>query len=99
MYDIRKSYNDVFIVDGFLYLANTLIFVAIPYFQRKRSYTMRSDYNQIVGMTSSSAQQHMSMRTVKVQRGSLGDDDDVVSAPNGNYGDYGTTNGKTGVVP
>lgn len=89
----------MFIVDGFLYLANTLIFVAIPYFQRKRSYTMRSDYNQIVGMTSSSAQQHMSMRTVKVQRGSLGDDDEVVSAPNGYNGDYGTTNGKTSVVP
>lgn len=73
VYVIQRSYN-VFIVDGgFLYLVNTAMFAAIPYYQ---------------------CFHHVPMRTVKLQRGSPADDDDVITPSansnrgcNGHYGD------------
>ena len=76
IYDMHKSYDDVFYVVGCLYLIDAFLFGSIVYLQRRRQQFggLRPDYNEIAGVVG-----HGTTQTFKItgnrsfSKGSLGD--------------------------
>ena len=94
IYDMRKSYDDVFYVVGCLYLIDAFLFGSIVYLQRRRQQFggLRPDYNEIAGVVG-----HGTTQTFKItgnrsfSKGSLGD------LANGEAGDgHKTGSGREG---
>ena len=76
IYDLRKSYDDVFYVVGCLYLADTVLFGSIVYLQKRRAQFggLHPDYNEIGGVVGQGTTQTFKITGNRsLSKGSLGD--------------------------
>ncbi|ELT90070.1 hypothetical protein CAPTEDRAFT_218721 [Capitella teleta] len=96
IFDIRKSYDDVFFVVGALYMINTFIFALIPYFgwRRRRKQQESESYTEIHGMVATNYRETYKISSMRsLSKGSLanGDADGVP--------EYGATTQETKTTP